>query len=75
MVPDVDGPAELAEEGDGDEEEDDVQGSFTEPLFGSVEQSFVDVFRACRFGIKIDRSEDRLSLELLFRNASSCCCC
>lgn len=73
VVPEVDGPAELAEEGDGEDEEDDVHGSLTEVLLlGAVEQSFVDDFRASRFGMNMDRSEERLSLELLFENASSC---
>lgn len=70
------GPAELAdEEGDGEEEEDD--GSLTAVvlllLLGAVATSLADDFRACRLGMKIDRSEDRLSLELELRNASICC--
>lgn len=71
---DVDGPAELAEEGDG--EDDDVHGSLTGLLFGAEEHSLPVDFdlSACKFGINMDRSEERLSLELLFENASSCCC-
>lgn len=78
------GPAELADEGDGEEDEEDVHCSLTVVvvvvallllLFGAVVASLIDAFRACRFGMKIDRSEDRLSLEFPFRNASICCCC
>lgn len=76
-VPVVDeGPAELAdEEGDGEEEED--EGSLTAVvlllLLGAVAASLTDAFNACRFGMKIERSEERLSLEFPFRNASICC--
>lgn len=70
------GPAELADE-EGDGEEDDEDGSLTAVvlvlLFGAVAASLTDDFRACRFGMNIDRSEDRLSLEFPFRNASICC--
>lgn len=48
VVPEVDGPAEqLADVGDGDEEEeDDVPGSFKPLLLGAVGQSWADAFRA-----------------------------
>lgn len=76
VAPDDEGPAEqLADEGDGDEEEDDVPGSFKTPLLlGAVGQSLADAFRACRLGMKIERSDERLSFELLLNIASSCCC-
>lgn len=77
VVPEVDGPAEqLAEVGDGEEEEeDDVPGSFRPLLFGAVGQSLADAFRACRFGMNIERSDERLSLELLLKISSIACCC
>lgn len=76
VAPEVEGPAEqVADEGEGDEEEDDVPGSFTPLLLGAVGQSLADAFRACRLGMKIERSDERLSLELLLNIASSCCCC
>lgn len=77
VAPEVEGPAEqLADEGDGDDdEEDDVPGSLTPLLLGAVGQSLADAFRACRLGINIERSDDRLSLELLLKIASNCCCC
>lgn len=76
VAAEVEGPAEqLADEGDGDEEEEDVPGSFTPLLLGAVGQSLADAFSACRLGMKIERSDERLSLELLLNIASSCCCC
>lgn len=76
VAAEVEGPAEqLADEGDGDEEEEDVPGSFTPLLLGAVGQSLADAFRACRLGMKMERSDERLSLELLLNIASSCCCC
>lgn len=78
------GPAELADEGDGEEDEEDVHCSLTVVvvveaapllllLLGAVTASLTDAFRACRFGMKIDRSEDRLSLEFEFKKGSICC--
>lgn len=75
VAPDVEGPAEqLPDEGEGDEEEDEVPGSLTPLLLGAVGQSLADAFKACRLGMKMERSDERLSLELLLKIASSCCC-
>lgn len=78
VVPEVEGPAEqLADVGDGEEEEDDVPGSFTPPplLLGAVGQSLADAFNAWMLGMNIERSDERLSLELLLKISSICCCC
>lgn len=76
VVSEVEGPVEqLADVGDGEDEEDDVPGSFRLLLFGAVGQSLADAFKACRLGMNIERSEERLSLELLLKISSICCCC
>lgn len=76
VVSDVEGPVEqLTDVGDGDEEDDEVPGSFRPLLLGAVGQSLAEVFKTCRLGMNIERSDERLSLELLLKISSICCCC